>query len=106
MNKKISEQVTQISGVDTDPFRRYVDKINLDYFMIVLKEEKIKAESNGYSDLELLIKEDRGIVDIYLYGKRDLTEDEKDTREIIAVMTRAKDKTSKGLTRDDLLKQR
>jgi hypothetical protein len=39
-----------------------------------------------------------------IYGDRDLTEEEKDAIERMGVITREKDKTSKGLRREDLLK--
>jgi len=49
------------------------------------------------------IREDLGILDMSLYGDRDLTEKEKYEDERIAVIFRTKTKTSKGETRDDLL---
>lgn len=104
MRTKVNEEITQISGIETNPFRRYVGKIKVDELLNVLTEEKEKAEIKGYSNLEILIQEDTGIIDIYLYGNRDLSEEEKDTDERMSVIARMKDKTSKGLTRDDLLK--
>ena len=104
MRKNVNEQIGQISGTETNPFRRYVGKINLDDFIFVLEQERKKSKLNGYSNLELIIKEDGGILDIYLYGDRDLNDDEKDMNERILVIARVLDKTSKGLTRDELLK--
>ena len=37
-------------------------------------------------------------------GDRDFTEEEKDVIERVKVIARVKDRTSKGLTRDELLK--
>lgn len=105
MRTKINEQVAEISGIDTVPFRRYTGKIKLDDLMMVLEKEKSNAELSGYSNLELSINEDAGIIDIYLYGDRDLTEDEKYTAERIAVINRSIDKTSRGETRNELLEK-
>ena len=105
MRTKIKENICQISGTETKPFRRYIGKINVNELIDVISKEKEISEKKGYSNLELSITEDTGIVDIYLYGDRDLTEEEVDLDERIAVIARMKDKTSKGMTRDDLLNQ-
>jgi hypothetical protein len=105
MRTKIKENIYQISGTETKPFRRYIGKINVNELIDVISKEKEISEKKGYSNLELSITEDTGIVDIYLYGDRDLTEEEVDLDERIAVIARMKDKTSKGMTRDDLLNQ-
>lgn len=105
MRTKINEFICEISGVETEPFRRYVGKINVNELIEVITKEKEISEKKGYSNLELSIKEDTGIIDIYLYGDRDLTEEEVDLDERISVIARIKDKTSKGLTRDNLLNQ-
>lgn len=105
MRTKITEEITLISGVDTNPFNRYVGKISLNELMNRLNKERTKAEEMGYENLEVLIQENRGIVDIYLYGDRGLTEEEKDMDERIAVIARQKEKTSKGLTRKDLIRK-
>ncbi len=104
LRTKINEEIIQISGIETNPFRRYVGKTNIDTLINDLEQEKIKANKNGYTNLEVLIKEDDGIIDIYLYGDRDLTEDEKEIDERIAPIFRIMDKTSMGLTRNDLFK--
>lgn len=103
METKINEEIIQISGIETKPFCRYVGKINLDELLKKLTDNKLKYELDGYSNLELSINEDCGIIDIYLFGDRNLIEEEIDIRERIAVIGRIKDKTSKGLTRDELL---
>lgn len=103
MSEKISEKITEISGINTKPFHRYVNKIPLNDFINTLKNEKIKSNHNGYNNLSLMIKENRGIIDISLYGDRDLNEEEKKINERIDVIFRKKEKTSKGLTRDELL---
>ena len=105
MRTKIKENICQISGTETKPFRRYIGKINVNELIDVISKEKEISEKKGYSNLELSITEDTGIVDIYLYGDRDLTEEEVDLDERIAVIARMKVKTSKGMTRDDLLNQ-
>jgi|TARA_R110000765_G_scaffold358323_1_gene448600 hypothetical protein len=105
MRTKINELICQISGVETEPFRRYVGKINVNELIDVIAKEKEISEKKGYNNLELHIAEDTGIIDIYLYGDRDLTEEEVDLDERISVIARMKDKTSKGMTRDDLLNQ-
>ena len=105
MRTKINELICQISGVETEPFRRYVGKINVNELIDAITKEKEISEKKGYRNLELSVEEDIGIIDIYLYGDRDLTEEEVYLDERISVITRVKDKTSKGMTRDDLLNQ-
>jgi len=104
MRTKVNEVITQISGTKTNPFRRYVGRIKVDELLNVLSEEKEKSEIKGYSNLEVSIQENMGIIDIHLYGDRDLSKKENDVDERISVIGRMKDKTSKGLTREDLLK--
>lgn len=102
---KTNEEIKQISGIDSNPFKRYAGKINLNEFIGVLKQERIDAEAKGYSDLELLIQKDGGMIDITLYGTRDMTEEENENNGIMELLFRMKEKTSRGLTRDDLLKE-
>lgn len=105
MREKIHEEISQISGTETEPFRRYCGKIDVESFISILQEEKQKAEASGYTNLKLLIREDTGIIDIDLYGDRKLTDEEKDIDERIMVITRVMKKTSKGLTREDIFKR-
>ena len=72
---------------------------------ISLTNLKNKYKKKGYKNIELFIREDLGIIDMSVYGDRDLTEEEVDLDERISVIARMKDKTSKGMTRDDLLNQ-
>ena len=51
------------------------------------------------------MREDTGLVDMSIHGDRDFTEEEKDVIERIQVIVRIKDKTSKGLNREDLFNQ-
>jgi len=88
----------------TDSEKRFTGRINLDVLIDSLINERNKAKENGYSDLEISIDEDNGIVDLYFYGNRDLTKTEKYNDERIAVLSRMLDETSKGEKREDLLK--
>lgn len=103
MNKKINEVITQISGVHTNPFLRYNGKIDLNELVDVLIKEKEKAEKIGYQNLKLLISSDSSLIDIDLYGDRDLTKEEVLIQEKIDVIGRVKEKTSEGLTREQIL---
>lgn len=103
MNKKINEVITQISGVYTNPFLRYNGKIDLNELIDVLIKEKEKAEKIGYGNLKLLISSDSSLIDIDLYGDRDLTKEEILIQERIDVIGRVKEKTTEGLTREEIL---
>jgi hypothetical protein len=70
----------------------------------LLIESKEKCIDKGYTNLTLWVSENSGLVDMSIHGDRGFTEEEKDVIERIQVITRIKDKTSKGLTRDELLK--
>ena len=96
MRTKINELISE---------RRYIGRITVDDLIDDITKEKEISEKKGYRDLELDINEDTGIIDFYLWGDRDLTEEEVDLDERIAVLARMKNKTSKGMTRDDLLNQ-
>ena len=96
MRTKINELISE---------RRYIGRITVDDLIDDITKEKEISEKKGYRDLELDISEDTGIIDFYLWGDRDLTEEEVDLDERIAVIARMKNKTSKGMTRDDLLNQ-
>lgn len=80
-------------------------KTDLEEFLNKINESKSKAIELGYSDLELWLHHDEGgMSDISLHGSRLETEDELDMRERIRVIMRKQKTTSKGLTREDLLK--
>ena len=54
--------------------------------------------------MTLWLHQDSCSIGMRIYGDRDFTEEEKDAIERMEVITREKDKTSKGLSREDLLK--
>ena len=95
MRNKITEHIEDLP--------REVSKINVDSLIDNLTNLKNKYEKKGYRNIEVSIREDLGILDMALFGDRDLTEKEKYEDERIAVIFRNKTKTSKGETRDDLL---
>ena len=97
MKDKITEHIEDLP--------REVSKININYLIKNLTKLKNKYKKKGYKNIELFIREDLGIIDMSVYGDRDLTEEEVDLDERISVIARMKDKTSKGMTRDDLLNQ-
>ena len=63
--------------------RRYIGRITVDDLIDDITKEKEISEKKGYRDLELDISEDTGIIDFYLWGDRDLTEEEVDLDERI-----------------------
>lgn len=80
-------------------------KTDLEALLSKINDAKLKAIELGYSNLELHLHHDRsGMTDLSLDGSRPETEDELDMRERISVIARMQSKTSKGLTREDLLK--
>ncbi len=95
MRDKITEHIEDLP--------REVGKINIDSLIDSLTNLKNKYEKKGYRNIEVSIREDLGIIDMFLYGDRDLTEKEKYEDERIAVIFRTKNKTSKGETRNDLI---
>jgi hypothetical protein len=99
-----TELIKEISGIDTEPFKRFSYKIDLDELINLLVKSKIECEHKGYKNLKLWVSEDTGLIDMSIYGDREFNEEEKDMIERIQVIGRIKDKTSKGLTREDLLK--
>jgi len=102
---KINEEILEISGINTKPFTRFSYKIPLDKIIDLLTESKEKCKEKGYTNLTLWVSEDTGLVDMSIHGDRDFTEEEKDVIERIQVIARIKDKTSKGLNREDLFNQ-
>ena len=96
MKDKITEHIEDLP--------REVNKIDIDSLIDNLTNLKKKYEKKGYRNVEVWIREDLGILDMSLFGDRDLTDNEKYEDERIAVIFRTKTKTSKGETRYDLLK--
>ena len=70
----------------------------------LLLKSKQECEEKGYTNLTSWLHQDSCGTYMRIYGDRDLTEEEKDAIERMEVITREKDKTSKGLSREDLLK--
>jgi hypothetical protein len=103
MNNKITETIVEISGIRTNPFRRYVNNIPLLEFLDILDYERTIAHMKGYYNLQLAIRMDAGIIDIDLVGDREKTIDELNVEDHIAAIFRMKEKTKDGLTRDDLI---
>jgi len=95
MKDKITEHIEDLP--------REVSKINVDSLIRNLTNLKKKYEKKGYRNIDVSIREDLGIIDMSVYGDRDLTEKEKYEDERIDVIFRNKNKTSKGETRDVLL---
>ena len=95
MKDKITEHIEDLP--------REISKINVNSLIDNLTNLKKKYEKKGYRNIDVSIREDLGIIDMSVYGDRDLTEKEKYEDERIGVIFRTKSKTSKGETRDDLL---
>lgn len=102
----ITEKIKEISGTETEPLNRFSYKIPLDELIIMLNKTKQECEDAGYSNLKLHVNEQDGLIDMYVYGDRELNDSEKDVVEILQVVGRTKDKTTKGLTRDQILNDR
>ena len=85
-------------------FDRLKDVIPVDTLIDLLLKSKQECEEKGYTNLTLSLRQDSCWVDMRIHGDRDLTEEEKDAIERVEVITREKDKTSKGLSREDFLK--
>ena len=80
-------------------------KTDLETVLSAINEAKTNALKSGYSDLELWIQHDSGgMTDLSLHGSRPKTEEEIDVEERLRVIFRELPVTSKGLTREDLLK--
>jgi hypothetical protein len=97
---KRTEVILKIGGGN----RIVKDVMSLDTLINLLVKSKQECEEKGYTNLTLYLRQDSCWVDMWIHGDRDLTEDEKDAIERMEVITREKDKTSKGLRREDLLK--
>jgi hypothetical protein len=83
---------------------RLKDVMPVDTLIDLLLKSKQECEEKGYTNLTLWLHQDSCGISMRIYGDRDLTEEEKDAIERMEVITREKDKTSKGLSREDLLK--
>lgn len=80
-------------------------KTDLEIVLSAINAAKDKALNAGYSDLELWLEHDSGgMTDLSLHGSRPKTEKEIDAEEQAKVIFRMIPMTSKGLTREDLLK--
>jgi len=80
-------------------------KTDLETVLSAINAAKVKALNAGYSDLELWLEHDSGgMTDLSLHGSRPKTEKEIDAEERVKVISRQLPTTSKGLTREDLLK--
>ena len=95
MNKR-NEQILALG--------RLKDVMPVDTLIDLLLKSKQECEEKGYTNLTLWLHQDSCSIGMRIYGDRDLTEEEKDAIERMEVITREKDKTSKGLSREDLLK--
>lgn len=102
---KINEKIIEISGIDTEPFIRFSYKIPLDKLIELLMYSKNECQKKGYENLSLWISEDDGLVDMSIYGDRDLNEDEIQQRDEILVVGRIKSVSDNGLSRNDILEQ-
>jgi hypothetical protein len=98
MNKR-NEVILEIGGGN-----RLKDIIPVDTLIDLLLKSKQECEEKGYTNLTLWLHQDSCWINMRIYGDRDFTEEEKDAIERMEVITREKDKTSKGLSREDLLK--
>ena len=87
MKDKITEHIEDLP--------REVNKIDIDSLIDNLTNLKKKYEKKGYRNVEVWIREDLGIIDMSLFGDRDLTEKEKYEDERIAVIFRTKSKPLK-----------
>lgn len=95
MNKR-NEQILALG--------RLKDVMPIDTLIDLLLKSKQECEEKGYTNLTSWLHQDSCGTYMRIYGDRDFTEEEKDAIERMEVITREKDKTSKGLSRGDLLK--
>lgn len=94
---KVTEEICDII--------RVCYKTDLETVLSAINASKVKALKSGYSDLELWMHHDSGgMTDLSLHGSRPKTEEELDIEERVKVIFRQLSVTSKGLTREDLLK--
>ena len=77
--------------------------VPLDIVIDLLLKSKQECEEKGYTNLTLDLHQDSCWIDMRINGDRNLTGEEKDAIERMQVISRDRDKTSKGLTRENLL---
>ena len=87
-NNKQNETVLKID--------RLKSTIPLDAVIDLLLKSKQECKEKGYTNLTLDLRQDSCWIDMQINGDRDLTEEEKDAIERMEVITRGRDKTSKG----------
>ena len=102
-NMKKTYLIKQISGVNTNPFLRFSD-IPIDQLIELLTTSKNEVETLGFTDVKVSITEDGGMVDINLYGDKDLTQREITEIDNINTIFRNKPISDEGLSREDILK--
>ena len=102
---KITEEIKQISGIETDPFLRFSYIIPLEDLIELLVESRDDGHRKGYENLKLHVSEDDGIVDMSIYGDRNLNAKEIKIADEISVIARMKPLSNEGLDRDDILQR-
>jgi len=102
----ITEKIKEISGTETEPFKRFSYKIPLDELIVLLNKTKQECEGLGYSNLKLHINEQDGLIDMYAYGDREYNQEELESKDETDVILRRKAVSSiKGLTREQIFKR-
>jgi hypothetical protein len=105
MNNKKKEHIETISGVETNPWLRFVGDIPINQLIELLINSRNNGVNLGYENLKVLIKEDTGIIDIDLYGERPFNNKELQQMDEISVISRQKSISNTGLNRDELLER-
>jgi hypothetical protein len=105
MNNKKKEHIETISGVETNPWLRFVGDIPIDHLILPLINSRNNGVDLGYENLKIVIKEDTGIIDIDLYGERPFNDEELQQMDEISVISRQKSISNTGLNRDELLER-
>jgi hypothetical protein len=105
MNNKKKEHIETISGVETNPWLRFVGDIPIDQLIELLINSRNNGVNLGYENLKVLIKEDTGIIDIDLYGERPFNDEELQQMDEISVISRQKSISNTGLNRNELLER-
>ena len=100
---KRTYHIKDISGVNTNPFLRF-SEIPIDQLIELLTTSKNEVETLGFSNVKVSITEDGGMVDISLYGDKDLTPSEIKEIDSIDTIFRNKPISDDGLSREDLLR--
>jgi hypothetical protein len=104
-NNKKKVWIQTISGVDTQPFLRFVGDIPIDDLIGVLIKSRDNATQLGYDNLKIHIQEETGIVDIGLFGERLFNDKELQQIDEMSVIIRTKEISNTGLNRDELLER-